>query len=97
MKKIPSNIKIYLWDVKFETLDIKKHSGFVIERVLEYGDKESFSWLLKTYDKENILQVLRKSKRISPKTGNFYAMYFGVPKSEFLCIRKPFIRKQDRF
>lgn len=97
MKKIPSFIKKYLWDVRLETLDIEEHSEFVIERVLEYGDTDSFTWLIKTYDKEKILQVLRNSKKISPKTGNIYAMYFGVPKEQFLCIRKPFIQKQDRF
>ncbi len=97
MKNVPSFVEKYLWDVKVDSLDINKHSGFVIERVLEYGDTESFAWLIKTYEKENILDVLKKSKRISPKTGNFYAIYFGIPKSELLCIRKPFIRKQDRF
>lgn len=97
MKKIPPNVGKYLWDVNIESLDIKTHSGFVIERVLEYGDTDSFSWILKTYGKEKILDVLKKSKRISPKTGNFYALYFGIPKLDLLCIRKPFIRKQDRF
>ena len=97
MKAIPKHVKKYLWDVKTRTLDIKTHSDFVIERILEYGDTNSLEWLLKTYGKEKILDVLKKSKRISPKTGNFYALYFGIPKKELLCIRKPFIRKQDRF
>ena len=97
MTKIPGHVFRYLWDVKEESLDVNMHSGFVIERVLEYGDTDSFSWILKTYGKEKILDVLKKSKRISPKTGNFYALYFGIPKLELLCIRKPFIRKQDRF
>src|SRR4030065_2627328 len=97
MKTIPPNVGKYLWDVKIDSLDIKAHSGFVIERVLEYGDTDALSWLLKNYEKNKILDVLKKSKRISPKTGNFYALYFGIPKEELLCIRKPFIRKQDRF
>ena len=97
MKSIPGNIKKYLWDVKTDTLDIKGHSCFVIERVLEYGDTDSLSWLLKTYEKEKILEVLKKSKKISPKTGNFYALYFCIPRNELLCIQKPFTRKQDRF
>lgn len=97
MKSIPSHVEKYLWDVKTDNLDIKKYSGFIIERVLEYGDTDSLSWLLHTYEKERILDILKKSKRISPKTGNFYALYFGIPKKELLCIRKPFIRKQDRF
>ena len=97
MKGLPPYVEKYLWDVKMEDLDIASHSIFVIERVLEYGDTRAFLWLLKTYTKENIINVLKESRRISPKTGNFYALYFGITKKELLCIRKPFIRKQDRF
>ncbi|MBN1970386.1 MAG: hypothetical protein JW870_13545 [Candidatus Delongbacteria bacterium] len=97
MKKMPEYVNKYLWDVKVDALDVKKHSNFIIERILEYGDIDSLTWLQKTYEKDCIVKVLKKSKRISPKTGNFYAMYFDVPKNEFLCIRKPFTQKQDRF
>lgn len=97
MKAIPKHVERYLWDVKVDALDIQKHSGFVIERVLEYGDTDALSWILETYKKEDILGVLKTSKRISHKTGNFYALYFGIPKEELLCIRKPYTRKQDRF
>ncbi len=97
MKAIPKYVEKYLWDVKTADLSTMAHAGFVIERVLEYGDTDSFNWILKTYKKDKILEVLRNSKRISPKTGNFFAFYFGIPKQELLCIRKPFIRKQDRF
>lgn len=97
MKVIPRHVLKYLWDVKTDALDVDKHSGFVIERVLEYGDTDALGWILKTYKKDKILEILKKSKKISPKTGNFYALYFGISKEELLCIRKPFIRKQDRF
>jgi len=97
MNKIPKYVRKYLWDVRLDAIDVKRHAGFVIERVLEYGDANSLGWLIKTYEKDEIVEILKKSKKISPKTGNFYALYFGISKKELLCIRKPFTQKQDRF
>jgi hypothetical protein len=83
--------------VNLKTLSVNDHQYFIIERVLEYGDLESFLWIRNHFKKSEIVKVLKNSKKISPKTGNFYALYFGVPKKELLCIRKPFTQKQNRF
>ena len=97
MKKIPEFVFKYLWDVPRENISLDKYANFIIERVLEYGDSESINWLNKTYKKEKIIEVLKKSKKISTKTGIFYALYYDIPKGELLCIRKPFTQKQERF
>lgn len=94
---IPESVKKYLWDVDPESLTKSDHSDFIIERVLEYGDLDSLSWLLKNFDKANITKVLKESQKISPKTGYLYALYFGVPKEELICFQKPFTQKQNRF
>ncbi len=97
MPKLPTFIKKLLWDVKIEDIPNPKNSQFIIERVLEYGDEKAFSWLCQNYSRKEILPVLKKSRRISPKTGNFYALYYKIPKEKLLCIRKPFTQKQNRF
>ncbi len=97
MNKIPSFLNKYLWDVKIDSLDLDENYAFVIERVLEYGDIDSFRWLIKNINKNKIVEVLKSSKKISPKTGNFFSLYFDINKKEVLCIQKPFIRKQERF
>jgi hypothetical protein len=97
MSLIPSHVKEFLWDINLETLSTEKHYKFIIERVLEFGDEEAMKWMIKTYTKEQIIEVLTSSKRISPKTGGFYALYFGIPREELLCIKKPFTQKQNRF
>ncbi len=96
MLTLPQNVKKFLWDVNTDNLT-KFDSAFIIERILEYGDWNELEWLIKNFKKEEITNVLKNSKRISSKTGNFYALYFDIPKKEILCINKPFIRKQDRF
>lgn len=94
---IPEIIRAYLWDVDVTTLSPKKHHKFIIERVLEYGDFAAVEWLAENFEKEQIIEVLRVSKRISPKTGNFFAMYYKVPKESFECLKNPFTQKQNRF
>lgn len=97
MDLIPKFITKYLWDVKIDSLSLDTHSGFIIERVLEYGDEDALLWLNTTFGKDRIAEVLKTSKKISSKTGNFYALYYNIPKEELLCIRKPFTQKQNRF
>lgn len=97
MQTLPQNIRNYLWDVNLETLSKEKHSKYIIERLLEYGDKEALAWLNENYEENQIVQVLKTSKRISSKTGTFYALYYKIPKEELECIKKPFTQKQNRF
>ncbi len=87
----------YFWDIKPDAISVDKDKKFIIERLLEYGDIAEIRWLEKQYDKKNIVDALKKSKRISSKTGNFFALYYGIAKQELECIRKPFTQKQNRF
>jgi hypothetical protein len=97
MKNIPKFVEIFLWDVSKKRISLSDNSQFIIERVLEYGDEKSLTWLEKTFEKDEITEVLKKSKKISPKTGNFFAMYYNLKKEDLECIRKPFTQKQNRF
>lgn len=97
MRKLPAYISEYLWDVPKDKLSVSKNADFIIERVLEYGGTKALGWINENYDKEKIIKVLKNSKKISSKTGNFYALYYDIPKESLQCIKKPFTRKQDRF
>jgi hypothetical protein len=94
---IPDFVKKYLWDVNEKDISTSSYKNFIIERILEYGDFNSISWLEDTYSREDIIEVLRTSNKLSRNTGNLYSLYYNVPKEELLCIRKPFIQKQNRF
>lgn len=93
---IPPTYLKYFWDTDFQQLSLQHDSTFIIERLLEYGELDSIEWLQNNYPKEEVIKVLRSSKRISPKTGVFYALYFDISESELECIRKPFTQKQNR-
>lgn len=70
------------WDCPAEKIDLKKHSRYVIERVLMRGFTDDFYMLQKIYSREIIQDALRKSKELDAKTAAFCSWYFKVPKNE---------------
>jgi len=94
---LPDAFSKYFWDVQIDKISLDKNGKFIIERLLEYGDKKEFDWLEKHFDKNKIVDTIKNSKKISSKTGNFFALYYDIPKQELECIRKPFTQRQNRF
>lgn len=94
MRKLPLFLEKYFWDVDFKKLDPKKDSYFIIERILEEGDIKAINWMLKNFPKNIIKDVLQRSKKLSKKSANFWAIIFNIPKNKILCLRKSFQRKQ---
>lgn len=97
MSVLPPSFKDLFWDIDFSSLDVNKNKEFIIERVLDYGDISHFRKIKEIYSLDDVKSVLKKSKTISYKSANFYALILGVPRKEVLCLRKPLIQKQDRF
>jgi len=88
---LPTDFKRYFWDTDVNKLSIEKNRNYIIERLLELGDIKELKWLNETYPKEDIIDTLKSSTRISPKTGNFFALYYQVPKDTLVCMKKRFI------
>lgn len=97
MNNLPVFTRKYFWDVNPDTLDNNRHQQFIVERLLEYGDLDSIDWLNNNFPKSTITQVIKTSKRISPKTGNYFAIYYNLPKDQVLCMRTRSIQKQNKF
>ncbi len=97
--KLPSFLHFLFWDVDISKLDLKKDMRYVIERVLEYGDIKEVDWLFSTYSKDDVVYVLKESKRISEKTGNFFYIILDLNESRdsFQCLNKPYTQRQNRF
>ena len=63
-------------------IDIKLHKKYIIERVPVKGFLSDFYTLLKLYPNDEIVEAIKKSKVLDPKTVNFCCYYFKVPKNE---------------
>lgn len=90
--KLPKFLNQYFWDV--DDLEIKSHSLFIIERLLEYGDKKAVLWMMNNFEKSQIRESLRKRKSISAKSANYWASIFGVPRNKILCLNKSYQKRQ---
>lgn len=58
-----------------EALDPKKHSAYIIERIAEFGDERASFWLLENFSREEILFVVDRSRRLSPKSASFWKLF----------------------
>lgn len=93
---LPSFLKKYFWDVPFEKLDLKRNSTEVIGRILEYGDEKAVVWLRKKIKKKEIANVLFHFRFVSPKSANFWALMYDLPREKILCLRKHYLKTQRR-
>jgi hypothetical protein len=72
--KIPKKFKKYFWDCEFEQLSLVKYSAFITERILNYGNVESVSWLLAHLDRDLLHNIVSTSKNLDAKTKNYWEL-----------------------
>lgn len=77
-KKIPSRFQSLFWDVDLRTIEVKQHARYIIERVLEMGNLDALLWLQGMYPTALIIETLEMSKKLSPKSRNFWETWFRV-------------------
>ena len=88
--EIPEYIKVVLWDVDTKELDLKKHWFFIIERIMVYGNENDVRWMLATFSKEQLIEVVKNSKNLDRKTANFWALWFGIDKERIRCFKNTY-------
>ena len=75
------------WDANLDELDPTAYPFYAIERVLEYGgDEEAVGWMRRTFTDEQILDVLRTDRRLTPPSATFWAFIFGVRASDVAAL-----------
>ncbi len=56
------------WDVNPKKIDAKKHSAYVIERILDFGNDQEARWIWNFYGKKMIKKIIATSKVLRPQT-----------------------------
>lgn len=90
VRKLPPLFYKYFWEIDPRNLDIQKYKFYVIERLLELGDIKQIKWLLQNFSKKEIIEVVKKSRSISPKSAIFWSFYFNISYDLILCFKRPF-------
>lgn len=84
---VPQYLRPLFWDTNLEEFDPGAYPVYTIERVLEHGNEEAVAWLRRTFTEDQILEVLRTDRRLSPRSANFWALLFGLPPEEVAALR----------
>jgi len=93
---LPEFLRPLFWEVDFDRLRVQGHERYVIERVLEYGDLPEVKWMLGHFARQEIVQTLRRSRGLSPKSANFWAFILGVPSEEIRCLSTSFRQRPGK-
>ncbi|EFK08385.1 conserved hypothetical protein [delta proteobacterium NaphS2] len=68
------------WDA--QDIDPKRHSQYIIARVLDYGDEKDLRRLREMYSDSHLLEVVQNRRGLLPMTRRFWTLYFGVSSKE---------------
>ena len=69
------------------SFDPQAHAEYTIERILELGDSGAVAWLEEQFSEEQIKDVIRTNKRLSPKSANFWALVYHIPVNDVTVLR----------
>jgi len=77
-KAVPERLAYLFWDTNIKNIQIKKHTIYIIGRILELGDLDAVEWMQMVYPGAKIVEVLLTIHNLSDKSRNFWRLYYGV-------------------
>ena len=88
MQQLPEIFRPFLWWAKWEDLDVYKDKEDIIMSGLNEGTLDHWRWIIKTYGKKEVREVLRKRliTEFHPESRNLAKLIFSVP--DFRHARK---------
>ncbi len=83
---VPQHLRPLFWDTNLDSFDPTTYPLYTIERVLEHGDEDDVAWLLGVFTRDQIRDVLRADRRLTPRSATFWALVFGVPAPDVAAL-----------
>ena len=80
MQKLPKSFQEYFWDTDIKKIDLKKHQKYIIARLLDRGDVKACRYVINNYSKQTIVETIKTSRDLSPRSANFWATLFNIDK-----------------
>ena len=85
-KQHPSNFSPHLfWDVPKESVDLEKHSQFIVKRVLEYGLIGDWEFIREYYGLQKIVEIAKNFRTLEPRALSYLSVISKTPREEFRC------------
>lgn len=80
--------KHLFWDADYSQLNLDKHSGYIIPRVMDYGSWEDVQFVFGYYPRPRIKEILLNAPALQIRTIHFFAHLFLVPLEAFKAYNK---------
>lgn len=84
---IPEHLLAFFWDVNVETFQPEAYPDYTIARVLELGNVDAVAWMKAHFDEEAIKQVIRRDRRLTPRSANYWALVYQIPAHDVAALR----------
>ncbi len=88
MKRIPKYLRSLFWDISIDSFDPLEYPRYTIGRVLELGDEKAMRWLKEIFSEQQIMEVIKLERRLTPKSANFWASVYSIPSNEVVSLKK---------
>lgn len=85
--QVPKELQPFLPSSSVDALEARRDAFYIIESLLRSSDAAGWKWMLSSYSKQDIAEVVKDSKTLKPKNVAAMAVYFNLPKSEILCTQ----------
>ncbi len=85
---IPSYLHSCFWEIDTAAFEPQQYPEYTIARILEWGDKKAVKWLRENFSEAEISEVIRRERRLSRKSANFWALIYGIPVEEVAALQQ---------
>lgn len=75
-QSLPSIITRYFWGDDLKQLNISKNQKYIVQTLLDIGNRDAIRWLFSKIDKQTIKHFLPTLK-LSKKSAHFWKIYLS--------------------
>ena len=84
-----------LWDVDRSKIDLERMKVFIVERVIERGNKEDFYTIFQLYGgMEGVREIVKKASFYDPRDEALARVLFDLKKEDLECYKRLRLRKK---
>jgi len=78
--KLPESFRPLLWSYRFSEIDPQRDKRIIIVNVLNYGDLSQWRWLVKTYGRKKLKEVIESvaASEFRKPVGTLLSLLLGV-------------------
>lgn len=82
--QIPPSAAPFFQEYDASRLDVRRHAGLIIERILAYGNRAEVQWLLATYGRQAVRDWVAQTglQRLPWRRFRLWCLVFEIPITE---------------